>query len=172
MIPHRRFYRETIAIAQGNRCFWCVQKMKLRLKSSAHQRGATLEHLIPASQGGEDTPHNLVVACHQCNQKRGDKMINPVTGLPFMVVGGAVVYAPPTAPKPTPLNTPKGVAVLSGVKMLQRMLPLIMGRTPVRTRAMARAFASFHLHALGSESSHIVDADVRKIILFGENTSN
>lgn len=32
----------------------------------------TADHIIPASQGGPDTPDNLRAACQPCNQHRGD----------------------------------------------------------------------------------------------------
>lgn len=33
----------------------------------------TLDHVIPRSHGGEDTWENLVCACSECNNKKGDR---------------------------------------------------------------------------------------------------
>lgn len=33
---------------------------------------ATLDHVIPKSQGGTDYESNLVVACYPCNQRKAD----------------------------------------------------------------------------------------------------
>lgn len=42
---------------------------------------ATLDHVVPRSQGGaEYDGTNLVVACHPCNQKKGNRMPNEFPG--------------------------------------------------------------------------------------------
>ena len=33
----------------------------------------TIDHVVPISRGGEDTWENLVCACVQCNNKKGDR---------------------------------------------------------------------------------------------------
>jgi 5-methylcytosine-specific restriction endonuclease McrA len=33
----------------------------------------TIDHVVPLSRGGEDTWENLVCACVQCNNKKGDR---------------------------------------------------------------------------------------------------
>jgi 5-methylcytosine-specific restriction endonuclease McrA len=38
----------------------------------------TLDHLIPESLGGRDYLHNLVAACHACNNRRGSGPIPPL----------------------------------------------------------------------------------------------
>lgn len=35
---------------------------------------ATLDHVIPKSRGGTDAPSNLALACHACNNAKGDKL--------------------------------------------------------------------------------------------------
>ncbi|EGG34760.1 hypothetical protein HMPREF9412_2024 [Paenibacillus sp. HGF5] len=32
-----------------------------------------MDHVIPASKGGSDLPHNLIASCSECNTKRGDR---------------------------------------------------------------------------------------------------
>lgn len=33
----------------------------------------TLDHVLPKSRGGDDTPFNLVTACYKCNNRKGDR---------------------------------------------------------------------------------------------------
>ena len=66
----RRIWNVLIERHEGRLwCFWC---------GSAVQRGAsrmseraTLDHVIPRSQGGPTTADNIVVACASCNHNRG-----------------------------------------------------------------------------------------------------
>jgi 5-methylcytosine-specific restriction endonuclease McrA len=32
----------------------------------------TFEHIVPLSDGGEDAPTNLAIACFSCNNRRGN----------------------------------------------------------------------------------------------------
>jgi hypothetical protein len=47
---------------------WCVQKTRSDL---GFQNTATVEHVIPISDGGSNSITNLGSACHRCNQERG-----------------------------------------------------------------------------------------------------
>ena len=38
-------------------------------------RHLTIDHVIPKSKGGSEDWDNLVVACSQCNTKKGDKLL-------------------------------------------------------------------------------------------------
>lgn len=61
--------RHRLAEAQNWRCCYCGVQMGL------YQRGptqATIEHIIPRSLGGPDRPDNYAIACHACNQARGN----------------------------------------------------------------------------------------------------
>ncbi|MFL2982968.1 MAG: HNH endonuclease [Candidatus Neomarinimicrobiota bacterium] len=42
----------------------------------------TIDHIIPKGRGGMDTWENLVAACKQCNQKKGDKLIEEAGMIP------------------------------------------------------------------------------------------
>ncbi len=48
----------------GNKCQYC-----------SSSRNLTLDHVIPRSKGGDDSYQNLVVACSNCNTKKGDKYL-------------------------------------------------------------------------------------------------
>ncbi|RUM41295.1 MAG: hypothetical protein DSY80_09065 [Desulfocapsa sp.] len=39
-------------------------------------RRATIDHIIPVSQGGENNPENFVAACGFCNSRRGSIVYN------------------------------------------------------------------------------------------------
>lgn len=38
-----------------------------------HNKYATIDHLLPADQGGDDDPENCVLACHACNNSKGNR---------------------------------------------------------------------------------------------------
>lgn len=56
---------------QGNRCYWCKEFMTV----TQHGRDplptdATLDHLVPISDGGSKKAKNVVAACAKCNNER------------------------------------------------------------------------------------------------------
>jgi 5-methylcytosine-specific restriction endonuclease McrA len=57
-------------------CHWCKKMMTMGHGSDGRclPRTATLDHLIPQSKGGSNFPENIVLACHECNNKRGNSM--------------------------------------------------------------------------------------------------
>lgn len=66
-IPHRRPIpsRKNIFERDGRQCLYCGRKSpKVVLE---------LEHVIPRSRGGSSAWENLVSACHECNQIKGDR---------------------------------------------------------------------------------------------------
>ena len=72
----------------GRRCVYCA----IALTPDT----ATIDHVIPLSRGGTHAPANLVVACHACNQLKGDALPlkffarHPSAGLNFMRYARAV----------------------------------------------------------------------------------
>lgn len=44
-------------------CLYCGEVMPNRLE---------VDHIVPRSRGGSNTPSNLVAACHDCNQEKGN----------------------------------------------------------------------------------------------------
>jgi len=64
--------------AQGGRCFYCDEVIRLRSGVDLSRRRrpdhATVEHLIPQDEGGTDHPSNLAAACTPCNSLRGSNM--------------------------------------------------------------------------------------------------
>lgn len=54
--------------SQNWKCCWCgVECSELPKKKNS----ATIEHVIPRSEGGRDEWDNYAMACFDCNQKRG-----------------------------------------------------------------------------------------------------
>lgn len=66
--------RERLAAEQGHRCCYCGVRFGAWIK---HWRPkltrATIEHIIPRSQGGSDDWENLAAACYRCNDLRQDE---------------------------------------------------------------------------------------------------
>lgn len=52
-------------LSKNPHCRYCGQKLK--------PKTATLDHVLPLSRGGSDDPENLVLACHPCNQCKGNR---------------------------------------------------------------------------------------------------
>lgn len=70
--------RQNIAAEQGNKCHYCGERMIKGRPDTARKKGmsrlnriATLEHITPTCNGGQKIRSNLVVACHLCNNLRG-----------------------------------------------------------------------------------------------------
>lgn len=57
--------RKRIIETQKNRCYYCGKKM---------DKDATIDHVIPLSRGGSNSPENLVAACKSCNSTKGAKL--------------------------------------------------------------------------------------------------
>jgi 5-methylcytosine-specific restriction endonuclease McrA len=55
--------RKNILRRDGHRCQYCGRT----------ESALTVDHLMPVSRGGEDTWENLVCACVDCNNRKGDR---------------------------------------------------------------------------------------------------
>ena len=69
-IPHqtRALSRKNILLRDRNTCQYCGV-----ILPSAE---LTLDHVIPRSRGGLSTWENLVAACHGCNRRKGNHLLN------------------------------------------------------------------------------------------------
>jgi 5-methylcytosine-specific restriction endonuclease McrA len=56
--------RAMIYARDQNKCQYCGSTRRL-----------TIDHVLPKSRGGDDSWHNMVVACSACNTKKGDKLL-------------------------------------------------------------------------------------------------
>ncbi len=61
-----RCSRRNIFERDGNRCQYCGKRND--------QRDMTIDHVLPRSRGGNSTWENMVLACFNCNSKKGDKL--------------------------------------------------------------------------------------------------
>lgn len=56
-----RDYRKAALIRDNHTCLWCGRP------------ATTVDHIVPSSKGGSDSPKNLLAACSECNSKRGNR---------------------------------------------------------------------------------------------------
>lgn len=66
-LPKKRIQ---LGIAQGWRCHWCQQACR---EEVGWQNSATLDHIVPRSQGGPNEPWNLVMSCQRCNISKSNQ---------------------------------------------------------------------------------------------------
>jgi 5-methylcytosine-specific restriction endonuclease McrA len=77
--------RIRLFLAQDGRCAWC-NKLLLLLDPSTFKgwlasndpritHAATFDHFVCKSHGGKDDIDNLVLACMECNNKRGNMTV-------------------------------------------------------------------------------------------------
>ncbi len=60
-----RFCRENVYIRDNYTCQYCVTKFPYK--------DLTIDHVLPASQGGPKTWTNVVTACRHCNQTKANR---------------------------------------------------------------------------------------------------
>jgi len=66
-LPHKplRLCRENIYLRDKNTCQYCGRKFS--------RADLNIDHVVPVSQGGKTSWHNLVCSCVPCNQKKGGR---------------------------------------------------------------------------------------------------
>jgi 5-methylcytosine-specific restriction endonuclease McrA len=63
--------RHLAFVRQGGKCFYCELPMWLGASAAGPKSlRCTAEHLIARSEGGSDSPNNVVAACAKCNHTR------------------------------------------------------------------------------------------------------
>jgi 5-methylcytosine-specific restriction endonuclease McrA len=50
---------------QGGRCWWCSEPLG---------DDATVDHVVPVSRGGQNTPENIVMSCISCNSRKRTRL--------------------------------------------------------------------------------------------------
>lgn len=72
---YRRELLRDLLLINGRACHWCGKPVRPAKSGEPHPLAhnvATLDHLHPASRGGTTSWLNCVIACHACNNERGD----------------------------------------------------------------------------------------------------
>lgn len=59
----RKFKLKTFGASGYHPCYWCGEVMPLQL--------ATVDHIRPVSDGGDDSDENMAICCIACNRARG-----------------------------------------------------------------------------------------------------
>lgn len=67
----RRRRKKRLFIAQDGRCFWCKKRMTI---GGPRRTSATFDELVPQARGGTQQWSNVVLACVDCNNSRGDRL--------------------------------------------------------------------------------------------------
>lgn len=63
--------RKRVSSEQNHRCCYCGVRTT---EVQGVRHSATLEHILPRRHGGTDAYANVVMACHDCNNARGDRV--------------------------------------------------------------------------------------------------
>lgn len=56
---------------QKGRCFYCPRRIAFTVPS-LDPRKVTVDHFFPLCRGGRDNISNMVLACQECNSRKGD----------------------------------------------------------------------------------------------------
>ncbi len=82
----------------GDVCPSCGKVMNFDIGGGPY---ATIDHVIPRSQGGTNQEDNLQLLCKECNEEKGDRLDARVDGGPLPLPPSDL---PPKPPKPTPVT--------------------------------------------------------------------
>lgn len=64
---YRHPYRRCIVLRENSKCFYCFRELK--------EGRYELDHVVPSSRNGINTYRNLVAACLDCNNTKGDEAV-------------------------------------------------------------------------------------------------
>jgi 5-methylcytosine-specific restriction endonuclease McrA len=67
-----KYTLEQIGERDGWKCHLCRKRVQRTLPGSVPM-GPTIDHLVPLSRGGDDTPANVALAHRKCNVARGTR---------------------------------------------------------------------------------------------------
>jgi 5-methylcytosine-specific restriction endonuclease McrA len=65
----RRWAVRMLVSKTGGLCEYCG---KTTTRDDDDPLRMTIDHVVPVSQGGDDRPENLRLACRRCNEEKGD----------------------------------------------------------------------------------------------------
>jgi 5-methylcytosine-specific restriction endonuclease McrA len=64
--------RQSLRSLWGELCYLCNEPMVFESKHRDHPRYATMEHIVPRSQGGKKSWDNIRLSCRECNSAKRD----------------------------------------------------------------------------------------------------
>lgn len=70
---------EQVLATYGSNCYLCQQDIDLDLPRTS-KRGATVDHILPLSRGGQDELHNLRLVHWDCNRAKSNKLVEELNG--------------------------------------------------------------------------------------------
>lgn len=82
-----RFSRKNVWVRDNGKCQYCLRQV--------NSQEFTLDHVVPRKNGGTTVWNNVVTACYECNQKKGDKTPQQA---------GLKLYKYPTKPDALPYS--------------------------------------------------------------------
>ena len=62
--PSLKQWRELLHKTQGGKCMYCGHKIR--------EGDGAVDHKMPFSRGGKETPKNMQLLCAPCNTRKGD----------------------------------------------------------------------------------------------------
>lgn len=76
--PRLTFYQRNVTRVQryrggAFRCNYCGVRLLDPVAHPNHADSATIDHIVPRCNGGDDNLINLALACRRCNEDKGNK---------------------------------------------------------------------------------------------------
>lgn len=82
-----KFSRENVYTRDKGRCQYCAAKVS--------RREATYDHVVPRRLGGRTRWDNIVIACYDCNQRKGGRTPQQA-GMKLVAIPSKPASLPPT----------------------------------------------------------------------------
>lgn len=69
-ICHPKLSRKNIWLRDNKKCVYCGTHVAYK--------DSTVDHVYPSSKGGKSLWNNVVITCFECNNKKGDTVLDPM----------------------------------------------------------------------------------------------
>ena len=71
----KMFTRRDLIVRDGGQCYLCKKGLEV------NSRDMTIDHVVPISRGGLSTLINMRICCNECNNKKGDLLLDEYLNL-------------------------------------------------------------------------------------------